>query len=104
MPPRPPERGATGPTVCANISFGSRLLSSVCQYTPLAGRSLPLQEALGVFVVKIAKRPPQALARHGSVIGELDVATRGRIVLGPFGQTRAVGIAGPGEVGPILLH
>src|SRR5579864_2022532 len=45
---------------------------SVSQYTPLASRSLALDvswhEPLGVFDVKIAKRPPQSFARHRSAI------------------------------------
>src|SRR5665213_183506 len=68
-----------------------------------------LHEPFDVFHVKLAVRPTQTLACHGSVISELDITAGTGIVLGPFGQTCTVQacpvvIARLRKVGPILLH
>ena len=70
----------------------------------LRGGGLRLQLLLHEVLEEPARRDAQVLPGHGSVVGELQVAARLCIEPGPRGKPVAVGIAGPGVVGPVGLH
>ncbi len=57
-----------------------------------------------LFGVQLAGLASETFLGDGTGTGEVEIGARSRVEFRPAGQVWSVGVAGFGEVGPLLLH